>query len=67
MPEVKVEVYCAGCGQGLCGQTQVKRGSDFYVTPCDACIENAKQEGFEAGKEEGIRETEAQRIPNEAV
>ena len=37
--EVNIEVYCAECGEGLCGQTEAaytrRRGeSSFRVTPC---------------------------------
>ena len=49
--EVEIEVYC-DCGAGLCGTTVVtrKHGRDaFVVSPCDACLEGARIEGYEEG------------------
>lgn len=58
MPEINVEVYCS-CGEGLCKQTSVKRGTDLIVEPCEDCL-NAKGEkeynkGYKEGYSEGIK------------
>ena len=63
MPEVTVniEVFCASCGKGLCGMTNVKNrrtGDSFEVEACDVCLDSAKQEGYEAGYEAAIKEYE---------
>ena len=63
MPEisVNVEVFCASCGQGLCGMTSVKnhRGGDaLEVEACDKCIESARDEGYEAGYAQAEKDKE---------
>lgn len=52
MPELglEFEVFCGGCGAGLCGNcTEGKtrgRGMPFItVEPCEKCLEKAKEEG----------------------
>jgi len=49
--DVNIEVWCS-CGEGLCGQTRAQRGS-FTVEPCEKCLENARQEGYDEGHEDG--------------
>ena len=62
MPEIEVtqevtvypdvQVWCDGCGKGLCGQTQV-RHNELHVTPCLDCLDNEHEAGYEKGYEEG--------------
>lgn len=67
MPDitVNVEVYCARCGEGLCGQTDSIRGYNrgepqFRVEPCEKCLDVAKDvgddEGYSRGYDEGYAE-----------
>ena len=53
MPEIiaEIEVYCAECGAGLCGNTRtsVKRGMpQVVVEPCDKCLEKEYTRGYDA-------------------
>lgn len=48
--ECEFEVFCGGCGAGLCGNcTEGKtprRGMSFIsVNPCEKCLETARDEG----------------------
>lgn len=65
MPNIEitqnVDVWCAKCGAALCNQTDVTyRGREntpsFLVTPCETCLEKARDEGYEEGKAEGAGE-----------
>jgi hypothetical protein len=58
--EVEFEVYCSKCGAGLCNQTKTENASYSYsgtrmarleVEPCENCLKEAKDEGYEEGKE----------------
>ena len=54
--EVEIEVYCAKCGEGLCGQTEAvrthgRRAPAFRVTPCQRCLDEKYDEGFEDGQD----------------
>lgn len=58
--ELEFEVYCA-CGEGLCQQTTEGRtrgrGMPFItVTPCEKCMERARDEGYSMGYGEGLDE-----------
>ena len=56
MPSIEIEVWCR-CGNGLCNQTDLTNdGSGFIVTPCDHCIDAARDEGYESGKSDGYDE-----------
>jgi hypothetical protein len=41
--EVDFSVYCATCGCGLCGDTDVK-GDNIYVSVCPDCMAEKEQE-----------------------
>lgn len=63
LPDVttNVEVYCAGCGAGLCNQTESTttrtRGEPaFRVEPCEACLEAAREEGREEGYAKAVED-----------
>jgi hypothetical protein len=51
--EFEFEAYCAVCNSGICSNVDGQRGSytkksrDPYidVTPCEDCLEEARQEG----------------------
>ena len=66
MPEVTVdvEVYCAKCGEGLCNQTESTRTRRrqepaFLVAPCEKCLQDAYDRGFDAGYDKAQAEAEA--------
>jgi hypothetical protein len=65
MPEVNVdvEVYCAACGEGLCGQTESTTGRQrdqpqFRVDPCQRCLDAADEEGYTRGYDDRQGEEE---------
>ena len=47
---VSVEVWCS-CGAGLCGQSSTVSGyggdRGIQVEPCEKCLEQARDEGFQ--------------------
>jgi len=51
MPEflVDFEVWCS-CGEGLCRQSDTK-GFNVTIEPCQKCIGQAYDEGYEKGYE----------------
>jgi len=60
MPEIVIdfEVWCS-CGNGLCSQTDVQYGrSDptVVIEPCENCLIDARNEGFQKGYDEGFRD-----------
>ncbi len=68
MPELSVdfEVFCAGCGAGLCGNCTVgrTRGRQIpcvTIEPCERCIDKANNKGFEEGHDKGWTEAKAER------
>jgi len=54
---INIDVYCARCGAGLCNQTTFNEGrggfyskdSSFSVEPCQKCLDEARQEGYDEG------------------
>jgi len=54
--DVDVEVWCATCGDGLCGQSEVENsryGVSVRVAVCEDCLERARSEGYNEGYEQG--------------
>jgi len=52
--EVEVEVICLRCGRDLQTTVEYRRGGPvILVEPCDNCIEDAKNEGYDKGYDEG--------------
>jgi hypothetical protein len=53
---IEVEVWCGNCGDGLCGQSiaghRQRRGHHITVQPCEMCVNVAREEGYEKGKED---------------
>lgn len=64
MPEIAidVQVWCAGCGAGLCNETEVKtlgtrtNEPHFHVQPCSVCLETARDEGDDTGYTRGLED-----------
>ena len=61
--EVEVEIFCGGCGEGLCNQTTAGRTNGrgqpmFTVDPCQTCMDAAKDEGHTEGYNERAEEDE---------
>ena len=53
--EVEFEVYCS-CGSHLCNQSETRssrtRGTpQIIVAPCEKCLEVARDEGIDEGKD----------------
>lgn len=51
MPNIEIEVWCS-CGEGLCYQTRVN-GTALTVEPCEACLKERYDEGYEDGVVDG--------------
>ncbi len=66
MPEVSVDiqVYCAGCGEGLCNQTDSTTGRhgapQLRVTPCEHCLDEARDQGDDQGYDRGLVDGKAE-------
>lgn len=63
--DVDFEVYCAECDEGLCRNAETdytnKGGLLLNVTPCQRCLDAAKQDGRDEaaeGYDERIRDLE---------
>jgi hypothetical protein len=53
--EVNIELYCAGCGAGLCANgtaTTRRHHPCFDIEPCQKCLEKADDSGYERGRNE---------------
>lgn len=65
MPKIKLNIYCATCGAGLCNQAKIDGLAvapslmkfDVSVEVCQNCLENAKQDGYDEGYNEAEKET----------
>ena len=51
MPTIEFEVWCARCGNGLCGQCHETKGG-ITVEPCANCLDKEYDLGLEKGREE---------------
>ena len=51
MPEmiVNFEVYCGRHHIGMCSDTTVKGLKIFIDTPCEKCLDEAREEGYDEG------------------
>ena len=51
--DIDIQIYCGGCGAGLCHQTHDSssrhrgREPSFTVEPCEACVNAARNEGYD--------------------
>ena len=54
------EVYCSECGAGLCRNAANRKYEEnvIDISPCEACIKSARDEGYEEGYKEGVEEGE---------
>lgn len=62
--ELEFECFCAVCGAGICNSCEEgrtpKRGMPFLqITPCEQCMERAKEEARQAGYDAGHSDGEA--------
>jgi hypothetical protein len=57
MPTVKVEleVWC-NCGNGICHLTESSGSGGITVSPCEECLDVARDQGYENGQEDGRKE-----------
>jgi hypothetical protein len=60
---VDVQVYCAKCGAGICGNvTNGRKIGTIEIEPCERCLKTEAdkryQEGYDEGYDEGIKDTE---------
>ena len=62
MPYIEFEIWCS-CGNGLCNQTRDVKGG-ISVEPCENCLENAKDEGYNTGYKEGQEDMRNERRPS---
>lgn len=60
MPDItlsgNIDIYCGGCGVGLCGQSDSEEKNGYWsitVIPCQKCLDDAKHEGYITGIDEG--------------
>ena len=55
--EVEFEVFCS-CGAGLCNQSETRSGNKLSVTvePCEKCLEDSREGGYEDGYKEAERD-----------
>ncbi len=57
--EVNIEIYCGRCRAGLCANATAtaRRGQPcFQVEPCETCLSNEEDKGFNRGHTEGYEE-----------
>lgn len=52
--DVDFEVFCGGCGAGICnnstgGQTKQRGHPYVKVNPCEKCLAEASDKGYEKG------------------
>lgn len=51
-----VEVWCGGCGTGLCGNATAVDYKGVTVEPCPACLQAEYDRGYDAGHDDGFAE-----------
>ena len=54
MAEIEVSVECEKCGAVL--DATVKYGSEIHVTPCESCMSEERNRGYDDGYEEAKKE-----------
>lgn len=60
---VDFEVFCRECKSGICSNYEYRsshnRGAhQFTAEPCDKCLENAREEGYDKGYADAKKEFE---------
>lgn len=48
--QIDFEVYCDECGEGLCKETRVEKGTKIYVNPCPSCMNKSNLEGYDEAR-----------------
>lgn len=61
--DVDFEVFCSDCESGICSnytyRSSFGRGAhQFVAEPCEKCLNNARDEGYEKGYKEAKKECE---------
>jgi len=59
--ELEFEVFCGGCGTGLCNNaTEGSNNHSQYISvdPCENCLATAREEGKTEGYEECEKEND---------
>jgi hypothetical protein len=61
MPDavVNIEIYCERCGAGICSNATftIHRGlPTFMIAPCDKCMRDAEDEGYDKGYDDAKAE-----------
>lgn len=59
--EVDIELYCATCGEGICGlgTATTRRGQPcFQVEACQTCVSRADDAGYDRGYAQGLSDAE---------
>jgi hypothetical protein len=59
--EVDIELFCARCGEGICNnatakRTRIRSQPCFEIEPCEKCLSNAEDKGYQRGYEEAQNE-----------
>ena len=54
--EIDIQVWCGGCGAGLCHQAQACGHMGISVEPCEQCLTKAKDDGYAEGYNKGCGE-----------
>ncbi len=47
---IEIEVTCAKCNTEL--KSSTRRGTEIYIEPCEACLLDEYNRGYNEGKEE---------------
>ena len=63
MPEIEVniEIYCARCRAGICNNANPRKTPNrgqpcFEIEPCEKCLSDAEDAGYEKGYEDAKAE-----------
>ena len=56
--EIEISVVCAECGNELYVSVAWSSDFDLRAEPCEACLDDADEVGYERGKEEGYVQAE---------
>ena len=57
--DIDISIYCETCGAGICNNATVRaNGVTLDIEPCERCLENARDEGYNEGLEAGRKENE---------
>lgn len=54
--EADIQVWCGGCGAGLCHQAQASGHMGVSVEPCERCLATARDDGYAKGYDAAYEE-----------